>query len=103
MLLGLAFQTLATGLGLPMSFGLAVSAFAAAYLLGYVAIFAPAGLGVREGFLVAFLGPALGPGPAVALATAQRVWMTAVEVLGAALAWPALRSADPTVGPEGSE
>ena len=102
LLLGLAFQALAAGLGIPLSFGLAVSAFAAAYFLGYVALFAPAGLGVREGFLVAFLGPTVGPGPAVALATAQRVWMTAVEALGAAAAWPALKGGGPVdadVGP----
>ncbi len=91
LLLGLAFQALATGLGLALPYGLAVSAFAAAYLLGYLALFAPAGIGVREGFLVAFLGTTLGPGPALTLATAQRVWMTGVEALGAALTWPGLR------------
>ncbi|NNM34110.1 MAG: hypothetical protein HKO53_13635 [Gemmatimonadetes bacterium] len=101
LLLGLAFQALAWGLGIPLSYGLAVSAFAAAYFLGYVALFAPAGLGVREGFLVAFLGPTVGPGPAVALATAQRVWMTGVEALGAAAVWPGIRTTEPADGEAG--
>ena len=90
LVLGIAFYLLARGLGVQVPLTLAISAFAAAYLLGYAALFAPAGLGVREGFLVAFLGPALGPGPALALAAAQRVWMTGAELIGAALAWPAL-------------
>lgn len=63
------------------------SAFAAAYVLGYVMIFAPAGVGVREGFLVAFLTPYLGVGPAGALAVMARLWTTAVELLPAAAFW----------------
>lgn len=102
LLLGLAFQALASGLGIPLSYGMAVSAFAAAYLLGYVALFAPAGLGVREGFLVAFLSPAVGPGPAVVLATAQRIWMTGAEALGAAAAWPGLNASAAAGGDSGT-
>jgi len=59
------------------------TAFAAAYVLGYLMVFAPAGLGVREGFLVAFLEPAAGAGPAAALAVAARFWMTLVELIPA--------------------
>jgi uncharacterized membrane protein YbhN (UPF0104 family) len=91
LVLGVAFRLLADGLGLDVPLLLGTSAFAAAYLLGYLALFAPAGLGIREGFLVAFLGPSVGPGPALTLAAAQRVWMTLAELLGAAVAWPALR------------
>lgn len=79
--------------GLVRSFGLqggafeVASAFAAAYVLGYVAFFAPAGLGVREGFLVAFLVPVLGPagpGGATAVAVIGRLWTTLVELVPAA-------------------
>jgi hypothetical protein len=63
------------------------SAFAAAYVLGYLMIFAPAGLGVREGFLVAFLTPHLGLGPSGALAVVARIWTTVVEVVPAAAFW----------------
>lgn len=63
------------------------SAFAAAYVLGYIMIFAPAGVGVREGFLVAFLTPYLGVGPAGALAVVARLWTTAVELVPAAAFW----------------
>ena len=63
------------------------SAFAAAYVLGYLMIFAPAGLGVREGFLVAFLTPHLGLGPSGALAVVARIWTTVVEVVPASAFW----------------
>ena len=61
-----------------------LSGFVAAYLLGYVALFAPAGIGVREAVLVAILSPAIGVG-AVAVAAWSRLWLTAVEVLSALL------------------
>jgi glycosyltransferase 2 family protein len=78
---GLAFWVLARGLGMdPGMFG-AVAAYAGGYALGYVAVFAPAGIGVREGFLIAFLGPILGGPAAAALAVAARLWSTAMELL----------------------
>jgi hypothetical protein len=60
-------------------------AFAAAYVAGYLALFAPAGAGVREAALVAFLGAVLPGEAALALALAARLWATAVEVVPAAL------------------
>ncbi len=63
------------------------SAFAAAYVLGYIMIFAPAGVGVREGFLVAFLTPFFGAGPSAVLALVARVWTTLVELFPAAAFW----------------
>lgn len=59
-------------------------AFAAAYVAGYIAVFAPAGVGVREASLVAFLAPVLAPEPALALAVVARLWTTAVELVPAA-------------------
>ena len=58
------------------------SAFAGSYLLGYAAFFAPAGIGVREGFLIAFLRPEVGVG-AVGIAILTRLWMTVVELVPA--------------------
>jgi len=67
---------------------MAMSAFPAAYILGYVAFFAPAGVGVREGALVALTAPLLGPADATALAVIARVWLTVLELLP--LAWFAI-------------
>ena len=84
---GASFWFFATSLGMQLSSVHAGSAFAAAYVAGYLMLFAPAGVGVREGFLVAFLAPALGSGPATVLAIAARLWMTAAEVIPAAVLW----------------
>ena len=60
-------------------------AFAAAYVAGYIAIFAPAGAGIREGFLVLLLQPSMSAEAALVVALAARVWTTVVELLPAAL------------------
>ena len=75
-------------------------AYAAAYVLGYLAVFAPAGLGVREGLLVAFLAPVTGSADAVALSVIARVWSTAAELLPAAIfAAVELKGSPPGVPP----
>lgn len=63
-------------------------AFAAAYVGGYLALFAPAGVGIREGLLVALLSPVMAPEPALALAVLARLWTTLVEVIPAAVMAP---------------
>ena len=84
LLLGAAFACLAHGLGLPIPLVTATTAFAAAYFLGYVAFFSPAGLGIRESTLAGMLAPVpLGLEAAVVLAALQRVWITGVEIAGA--------------------
>ncbi len=60
-------------------------AFALAYVAGYAAVFAPAGAGIREGFLVLLLRSAMGEEAALVLALIARVWATAVELLPAAI------------------
>jgi hypothetical protein len=94
------------------------SAFAAAYVLGYAMIFAPAGLGPREGFLIAFLTPHVGAASAGVIAVVARLWTTVVELLPAGAFWlahlarapvvvaagdaaPSTRAPDPSAGPEG--
>jgi uncharacterized membrane protein YbhN (UPF0104 family) len=79
---GLAFWILARGLGFDLTLLEGVPAFPAAYLAGYVALFAPAGAGIREGVLVALLGPIMGAGAAV-VALVARLWTTVVELLPA--------------------
>jgi len=63
-------------------------AFAAAYLIGYLFLPAPAGLGVREGALTVLLTPALGAAAALAVAITSRLWATVVELVPAALMAP---------------
>lgn len=81
---GAAFGLFLRGLGFDVTLTESVPAFTAAYLLGYVALFAPAGIGIREGFLIAFLQPSLG-GAAAAVAVLARVWMTVVELVPAGI------------------
>jgi hypothetical protein len=66
--------------------GLAVAggAFVASYVAGIVAVFAPAGIAVREAALVAMLAPVLDGRVALALALGSRLWMIALEILLAA-------------------
>ena len=90
---GAAFACLARGLGLEVPFGVAVTTFAAAYFIGYVAVFAPAGIGVRESTLAGLLGPILGAEASIVLAVLQRVWVTAADVVGAAAGGLVLRRA----------
>jgi len=80
---GLAFSLLAKSLGADGSLLFYSTVFAGAYLTGYVAVLAPAGVGVREATLVAMLAPVLGPGASVVLAVAQRAWITAFEMIAA--------------------
>ena len=83
---GLAFWLLARGL-LPGPWpGLrtAVGVFAAGYLVGLLALFAPGGVGVRELMFVGLLAPTMGSGAALALTLGSRLLLTATEV-GAAL------------------
>ena len=84
---GTSFWLFAVSLGVELSLVQAGSAFAAAYVAGYLMLFAPAGIGVREGFLVAFLAPSIGVGAATVLAIAARLWMTAADVIPAGVLW----------------
>jgi hypothetical protein len=97
LLYGTAFRFLAIGLfgGAPASWGFYIAAFTGSYVAGVIAVFAPAGLLVREAALITFLSPVLGNGDAVILAAAARIWLTALEVLGAitVLALPQRESA----------
>jgi glycosyltransferase 2 family protein len=58
---------------------------------GLVAVFAPYGLGVKEGLLALFLQPFMPPGTAALLALASRLWVVGVEILLAGMALLLLR------------
>jgi len=85
---GLQIWLLATRLGAPRGTGalLAIGGFAFAWSVGFLAVFAPAGAGVREVLLVALLSPVLGVGAATAVALVSRVLTTAGDLLAAGLA-----------------
>ena len=90
---GLAFQCLAWGL-LPndaLSLPLAMGSFAGAYIIGLLAIFAPGGIGIREGMLLVFLIPSIGGGAALALSVGSRLLLTFTEVTAALVAVPIAR------------
>jgi uncharacterized membrane protein YbhN (UPF0104 family) len=96
---GLAFWLLARGVVPDVRLAplTAVAAFAASYVAGLIALFAPAGLVVREGLLIALLQGVTGPGAAAVLAVASRILLTIAEV-GAAAPFILLRVEKARVG-----
>jgi len=98
---GAAFWLFTVGLGLEADPRMAIPVFSAAYLLGYLALFAPAGIGIREGVLIALLRPSLGTA-AVGVAVLARLWMTLVELLpaGGLALWETYRRKDPGTAPD---
>jgi hypothetical protein len=84
---GAAFWALArgigvTGLGLPGAVGL----FTAGYIVGWLVLFAPAGVGARELTLLNLLTPVVGAGGAIPLIVASRLALTITEVAAAGIA-----------------
>jgi|SoiMethySBSTD1v2_1073268.scaffolds.fasta_scaffold687671_2 hypothetical protein len=63
----------------------AATAFLIAGVAGLLAIFVPAGLGVRETVLAVLLAPRIGAAQAITLALAARLWLIACEIVGWAL------------------
>jgi glycosyltransferase 2 family protein len=101
-----AFWLFVLGLGLSAPLMSTASAFAAAYVVGYVVVFAPAGLGVRESALVVLLAPQFGASGAGAVAVAARLWTTVIEVIPAAAFWARHLTSDresPSTGVESRE
>ena len=85
---GLQIWLLATRLGAsrgPAAL-LALGAFAFAWIAGFLAVFAPAGAGVREVVLVALLGPVIGVGAGTAVALVSRALTALGDLLAAAAA-----------------
>src|SRR4030065_238356 len=57
------------------------------WVLGFVAVFAPGGLGIREGSMTLFLKSYFPTGFAISLSLIGRVWITILELLLALLAF----------------
>ena len=87
---GIAFWLLAQGLiadrTLPLT--LATGAFTLGYILGWLALFAPGGVGVRELVFVGLLAPSLGSAGALAVSLGSRVLLTAMEAAAALITLP---------------
>ncbi len=80
---GAGFWMMSKAFGIPAGpFWPVVASYGGAYLAGFLALFAPGGLGVREGILALMLGPYLPPGLPAVVAVLSRLWMTAIELLG---------------------
>lgn len=73
-----------------------IAAFAAAYVLGYLSMLTPSGLGVREGVLVLLLEPLLPAPLPVVIALAARIWMTLGELGAAGVVALSLRHTRPS-------
>lgn len=88
-LYGVAFRLLALGVAPTAAGGTAsyIAAFTASYLIGYIVLPAPGGLGARELALIKALGQLqLATGGAGAMiVVASRLWLTVLEILPGAL------------------
>jgi len=94
-LLGVFFALFAAAF-VPVDLNVAVragAAYVAAAVLGYVTVFAPSGLGVREGLVVILLQRYMPAGEAAFLAVASRLAAVAAEIIIAGLAAAAGSSA----------
>jgi uncharacterized membrane protein YbhN (UPF0104 family) len=85
---GVAFWMLANGMFETVDLSLiqATGVFAAGYIVGLLALFAPGGVGVRELVYVALLAPVVGSGGALGLSIAARLLLTATEAVAALVA-----------------
>jgi glycosyltransferase 2 family protein len=82
---GIAFVLLARGVLPDVHLGLAqaIGVFTCSYLVGFLALFAPGGLGPRESVFLLMLAGDIGFKPAAGLALASRLLLTGTEVLPA--------------------
>jgi uncharacterized membrane protein YbhN (UPF0104 family) len=82
---GMSFWMLAKGIfgEVDLSVFQATGVFAAGYIVGLLALFAPGGVGVRELVFIALLAPVLGSGGALALSVAARLLLTVTEASAA--------------------
>lgn len=90
LLYGIAFAAFARGfLGAPTRGPLPayIAVYALSYLVGYLVLLMPAGLGVREASMVTLLTTAglADPGQAALLAVTSRLWLTVLEIVPGAL------------------
>ncbi len=86
LLYGASGAVLASALGLATDQPVLIAiAFVAAWLIGFLSMLTPGGLGVREAVLALLLSPVLAGSEAIALALVARLSWTAVEMAGVLL------------------
>ncbi|MET2012072.1 lysylphosphatidylglycerol synthase domain-containing protein [Microbacterium chocolatum] len=85
LLLGFQAWMLLRDLAPAASFAIAAGAFAFAWLVGFLVVVAPAGIGAREAALVLALANVVEPAQALSLAVISRVLMTAADAAGLAI------------------
>ena len=85
---GMQIWLLTMRLGAPIgsSLLLAVGGYAFAWSVGFIVVFVPAGVGLREVLLITTLSPIVGAGGATAVALVSRALTTAADLLAAASA-----------------
>jgi uncharacterized membrane protein YbhN (UPF0104 family) len=79
-LFGVAFMLFAQSLAIDLPLLQATSSFALAFLAGFVALFAPGGIGVREAAIYLLLAPQVGATAALTLSVASRLWIMVGEL-----------------------
>jgi hypothetical protein len=96
---GIAFALFSRGVTPQISgdWPLFIAVFAASYLIGYLVLFSPGGLGFREAALTVFLVGvgAAGQGDAVMLGVTSRMWLTVLEILPGLVSLLTVRRARP--------
>ncbi len=101
-LAGFVILFLAVG-GSSDDLGRVTGAFALGHLIGAVAVFAPGGLGPREGVTAIVLAPVIGTGPVLMLVAVTRLLELAAELVYAGLARRARPPEIPAEDIEGAE
>jgi len=106
MLYGVAFQLLVRGvLGVPTgAVWQYIAVFTASYVVGYLFLFLPGGIGPREGTMVVLLTALqlANSKQAWVIAGASRIWLTVLEIVPGLLFWAtdaARRSSNPSSSP----
>lgn len=92
--MGASFAVLLAPAPLTQSFAdlsIAIGAFALAFGLGFLAVFAPAGIGIREGSVAALLFPFYPVDTVLAASIASRVLLLVSDILFAAGTWSLIR------------
>ena len=85
---GAAFWMFIKSIVIETDFGLvpAVGIFTGSYQIGYLALFAPGGIGPREAVMGQMLLPFL-PGVAPMIAILSRIWTTVIEILATGISY----------------
>ena len=88
LIMGSAFAMLAASFTpvTPQQVAALIATWAAAYVIGYLSMLTPSGLGVREGVMILLLAPLFPVPLPTIIALAARLWMVVAEVIGAAVA-----------------